>query len=102
MTRTGFEAIAAAPLGIKVPVTEHIPVPSDQDLAAGMAVGAGTLMVMDVSQIDMVDSIGKCDYTGTNQGLMRCTFDIRHFPVRVKCAEMEGYFRTQFFHHPAA
>ena len=40
MTRTGFEAIAAAPLGIKIPVTEHIPVTSDQDLAAGMAVGA--------------------------------------------------------------
>ena len=40
MTRTGFKAIAAASLGIKVPVTEDIPVPSDQDLAAGMAVGA--------------------------------------------------------------
>ena len=39
MTRTGFEAIAAAPLGIEIPVTEHIPVPSDQDLAAGMAIG---------------------------------------------------------------
>ena len=102
MTRTGFEAIAATPLGIKVPVTEHIPVPSDQDLAAGMAVGAGSLMVMDVSQIDMVDSIGKCDFTGTNQGLMRCPFDIRHFPVRVKSTEMEGYFWTQLFHHPAA
>ena len=59
-------------------------------------------MVMDVSQIDMVDSIGKCDFTGTNQGLMRRFFDIRHFPVRVKSAEMEGYFRTQLFHHPAA
>ena len=40
MTRTGFEAIAAAPLGIEIPVTEHIPVPSDQDLATGMAVSA--------------------------------------------------------------
>ena len=102
MTRTGFEAIAAAPLGIKVPVTEHIPVTSDQDLAAGMAVGTGTLMVMDVPQIDMVDPIGKCNFTGTNQSLMRCPFDIRHFPVRVKCAEMEGDVRTQLFHHPAA
>jgi len=102
MTRTGFEAIAAAPLGIEIPVTEHIPVPSDQDLAAGMAVGGRALMVMDVSQIDMLDPIGKCNFTGSNQGLMRCPFDIRHFPVRVKCAEMEGYFRTQLFHHPAA
>ena len=33
MTRTGFEAIAAAPMGIKIPVTEHIPVPSDQDFS---------------------------------------------------------------------
>ena len=102
MTRTGFEAIAAAPLGIEIPVTEHIPVPSDQDLAAGMAVSTGTLVVMDVSQIDMVDPIGKCDFTGSNQGLMRRFFDIRHFPVRVKCAEMEGYLWTQLFHHPAA
>ena len=66
MTRTGFEAIAAAPLGIKIPVTEDIPVPSDQDLSAGMAVGTRALMVMDVSQIDMLDPIGKCNFTGTN------------------------------------
>ena len=59
-------------------------------------------MVMDVSQVNMVDPIGKCDFTGSNQGLMRRFFDILHFPVRVKSTEMEGYFRTQFFHHPAA
>ena len=59
MTRTGFEAIAAAPLGIEVPVTEHIPVPSDQDLAAGMAGGFQPDYLTDCIVLERLNHLGR-------------------------------------------
>jgi len=98
----GFEAVAAAPLWIQVPVTQDIPVPSDQDLSAGMTVGARSLPVMDVAQIDMVDSVGLGNLPGTFEGRVGGTFHTGHFPVRMKRTEMQRNIRTQPFHHPTA
>lgn len=66
MARDFCSALGTGSVGIQVPMSEVVPVTSDQQGFALGAVGGISFGIMDISNVDMMDSIFPGDVSGSS------------------------------------
>src|SRR5205823_11806891 len=84
----------------EIPFSKLIPVALDQQFAATWTPGAATLAVMDVSGVNVIQTLRTRDLASAGE---RCRWRVRfieHLEVGMKRREMPRHLRPQIFSKP--
>lgn len=93
-------AEAASPVFSEVPGCECVPVPANEFLPTGMAIGAAAFFIMHIPGIDISQAVVHRDGVGQGQGRRGGARRFKHFEIRMKGGKMQGHVWSQKFHHP--
>src|SRR4029077_20638150 len=86
----------------QIPLPKLIPVALDQQFAATRAPSAAAFAVMDVSGVNVVQTLRPRDLACAGKRCRRCMRFIEHLEVGMKCREMPRYIRPEVFRKPLA
>ena len=95
----GLAATAAA-LRVEAVVEDLIPVADDERLAAGGARGGVAIDVVDVADVDVLQTGPQRDVASAAQGGVRGSRHIGHAVVRMEGRKVQRYVGTQRRRHP--
>ena len=70
---------------IHMPFKEFVPVPYNNWRLAVGAISGVSFPVVNIAQVDMVDSRVQCDFSRMLQGLHRCAGKVPHAEIGMKC-----------------
>ena len=93
-------AKAAPSLFVQIPGREGIPIPPDQHVSAGMAIGAATFFIVHITGIDIPQAVVHRDGAGQGQGRGGGARRLQHFEIGVKGGKMQRHVWAQMFHQP--
>src|SRR6516164_2787317 len=85
----------AAAAFIQIPTSKLIPIAFDKHLTARRTIGRIVFHVVDITDVNVMQTGDERLLAGANERLWRCPRNIKHFEVRVERGKMQWYIPTE-------